>query len=177
MTEVSNFQTIKTSFTVSGSVISSFAMRAQLVLGPGCIIVPSSSRIRFKVMLSGLVWWLWSVLCISAVKVSVLAVLSPVIAKWLKSNRLILLVWPTFSRIVSLPISLAWIISSVLSIARRHVYISGISCVASISASRVLPWVILASPIYGALSISLSATKIIAWSSVFFCAACYRCLF
>ena len=48
MTEVSNFQTIKTNFTFSRSVISSFAVRAYLVLGPGCIIVASLSRIRIK---------------------------------------------------------------------------------------------------------------------------------
>ena len=80
MTEVSNFQAIQTSFTFSRSVISSFAMHAYLVLGFICIIVVSWSKIRIKIMLSGLVW-LGSVFCISAVKVYVLLVFSPVVAR------------------------------------------------------------------------------------------------
>ena len=141
-------------------------MRTHLVLGPGCIIVASSSRIRIKVISSVLVWWLWTVWCISTVEVCVLAVLSPVTTRWLKSNRSILLFRPTFSGIVSLSISLAWIIAIVLSIARRRVCVSVISCVVSVSASCVVPWVSLASPVHGVISISISVTRIIAWSSV-----------
>ena len=96
----------------------------------------------------------------------VLAILSPVIARWLKSNRHILLFRPTLSGIVSSSISLAWIVAIVLSIARRHVVVSGISYFVSICASCVLPWAILDFPVRGAVSISLSATVIIAWSSV-----------
>ena len=64
-----------------------FAMRAFLVLRTGCVFVTSSSRIRIKLMLSFLVSWLGSVMYISVVKVYVSAILSPVIAKWLKLNQ------------------------------------------------------------------------------------------
>ena len=69
MTEVSNFQANKTSFTLARSVISSFAVCAYLVLGPRCIIVALPSRIGIKVLSYVLVYGLWSVLCISAGKV------------------------------------------------------------------------------------------------------------
>ena len=81
MTEVSNFQAVKTSFTFSRSVISSFAVLACLVLGSGCIIVVLSSRVRTEIISSGLVWWFWSVLCISAVKKYVLRFCPPLLLR------------------------------------------------------------------------------------------------
>ena len=41
VTEMSIFQAIKKSFRITRSVISSFAMRAFLGVGPGCLLVAS----------------------------------------------------------------------------------------------------------------------------------------
>ena len=169
MTEVSIFQAIKTSLTFSRFVITFFAMRVHLVLGHSHNIAASSSRIIVKVMLSCLVWWLWSVLCMSAVKIYVLAVLFPVIARLLKSNRSNLLFRPAFSRNVSLPVSLPLIIAFILSIAWRHVCVLSIWSIVSVSASCILPWVILTSPVHGVVSILFSATRIIAWYLFWLC--------
>ena len=70
-----------------------------------------------------LVWWLWSVLCISTVKDFVLAILSSLNARWLEWNQSILLFRPTLSGVVSLSLFLTWIVAIVMSIARRLVYV------------------------------------------------------